>query len=111
MSQADELAKALSPVAVPVGASLAAFITGTALLLDDARDFGKLGNERNPPLPHHYLYGLVLMFGGMFGIGLSLMSLIASDPKVVEALRAREEELRIARRILPPEVFNQMVAR
>jgi len=46
------------------------------------------------------------MCGGLLGIGLSLMSLVTSDPKVVEELRNRAEELRIARKTLPPNMLE-----
>lgn len=57
-----------------------AFFTGVALLLDDAKDFGKMGDERDPPLPHHWLYGALMMIGGTAGMGFSLLRLLQSSP-------------------------------
>jgi hypothetical protein len=113
MSESDKVLEALGAVGLPVGASLLSFATGAALLLDDAKDFGELVSTgliplvgTNDPHPHHWILGLLLMCGGLLGIGLSLMSLVTSDPKVVEELRNRAEELRIARKTLPPNMLE-----
>jgi hypothetical protein len=47
--------------------SLGTIATGAALLLDDAKDFGKDGSERNPPMPHHWLIGALTLIGGVVG--------------------------------------------
>lgn len=110
-NQANESGASPPIPVLPLGASLASFFGGVALLLDDVKDFGKFGEERNPPIPHHWIYGVILMCGGLVGLGLSMMNLITSDPKVAEALRNRAEELRIARKTLPPEMFEKLVGR
>ena len=109
----DDVLEALNAVGVPMGVSLTSFATGAALLLDDAKDFGKFEHPPGDPNPtpfHHWLWGTLIMSGGLVGMGLSLMNLIMSDPRVAEGLRSRAEELRIARQALPPEVFERMVS-
>lgn len=61
-------------------ASTGALLTGVGLLADDAADFGKLGHERDPPLPHHWIYGVLIMMGGAAGMGFSLLRLLQSTP-------------------------------
>lgn len=96
--------------------------------MDDAADFGKLGDERRPhpqvlknmpslfpdlqlpPLtPHHWLLGAVLMVGGVAGLGVSLLDLMASDPKVAKAVLEAAKELEIARKALPPEALEKLL--
>jgi hypothetical protein len=57
-------------------ASLGAVAVGGACLIDDYRDFGKDGFERDPPMPHHYMLGVVLLGLGVAGVGVSTLSLL-----------------------------------
>jgi len=50
---------------------------GAALLLDDAGDFAKDGSERDPPGPHHWLAGVILMGAGMAAACASGLKLLA----------------------------------
>jgi hypothetical protein len=45
-------------------------------MIDDIRDLGKLGSERNPPMPHHWLYGLIAFMGGAVAMGLGGLMLL-----------------------------------
>ena len=66
--------------AVGLAASIGTIALGTGLLLDDYKDIGLLGNERDPPMPHHYQYGLILIVAGVAGAcytGLSLLKHLA----------------------------------
>lgn len=78
-----DMSRLLDGLTSPEGGLLAsggAFFTGVALLLDDAKDFGKLGDERDPPLPHHWLIGALVMMGGAAGMGFSLLRLMQENP-------------------------------
>jgi len=76
----NELLKKLAEQCPALAASSATVLTGIALLLDDAKDFGKLGAERDPPVPHHWIYGCLLLFAGVAGLGLSVLSLLSKTP-------------------------------
>ena len=79
----EDVSRLLDGITSPeasVLASSGAFFTGVALLLDDAKDFGKLGDERDPPLPHHWLVGALVMIGGAAGMGFSLLRLMQENP-------------------------------
>lgn len=123
------LIRSIGGVSPALGPSLAAFLGGAVLLLDDAADFGKLGDERRPhrqvtknmpslfpdfqlppPTPHHWLLGAVLMIGGVAGLGLSLVDLLASDPKRARGMLEKVKELEIARKALPPGELEKLLA-
>jgi hypothetical protein len=61
-------------------ASIGTILGGAALLLDDVKDFGKIGTERNPPMPHHYIYGALMILGGVAGACFSGLSLLRRLP-------------------------------
>ena len=94
----DELASPVAGVLVSSGA----FFTGVALLLDDAKDFGKLSStfiSKDPPLPHHWLIGTLIMMGGIAGMGFSLLRLMQENPpplkmpqSLVEGMNSRTLE-------------------
>ena len=59
----DELVKALSSIRIStwedaVAAAVDAIASGASMLLDDARDLGRLDR------PHHWLWGLALVLAG-----------------------------------------------
>jgi len=86
-SQINDLFKMISsnPEAAGLAASLGAIALGAALALDDYADLGKVGDERDPPRPHHYQYGLALLLGGVAGTcasGLALLKKFAKPRKV-----------------------------
>jgi hypothetical protein len=62
-------------------ASLGTIFGGAALLLDDVKDFGKIGTERNPPVPHHYMYGALMIISGVAGTCASGLALLKKLPK------------------------------
>ncbi len=62
-------------------ASIGAITLGASLMLDDYRDFGKLGNERTPPVPHHEIYGILIFVGGIAGACTSGLALLKKLPK------------------------------
>jgi hypothetical protein len=62
------------------------------------------------PVPHHWLYGVLLMLGGIAGLGVSLVNLLASDPKVAKEMLGRLRELEIARKALPPGELEKLLA-
>jgi hypothetical protein len=61
--------------------SLAAVAAGAALMLDDYKDFGKDGSERDPPMPHHWLLGALTLLGGVAGACASGAALLKRLPK------------------------------
>jgi hypothetical protein len=68
-------------------ASLGAIAAGSAMLLDDAKDFGKDGSERSPAMPHHWLVGALTLIGGVAGActaGLALLKKVGPPPRRVE---------------------------
>jgi hypothetical protein len=70
-------------------ASLGAIAAGAAMLLDDAKDFGKDGTERDPPMPHHWLWGALTLIGGVAGActsSLTLLKKLSPPQKPVEML-------------------------
>ena len=56
---------------------MGAFILGAALLVDDYNDFGKDGSERDPPSPHHWLAGAIIMMAGVAATCASGLKLLA----------------------------------
>jgi hypothetical protein len=70
-----------NPGAAGLVASLCAIVAGAALLLDDAKDFGKDGTERDPPMPHHWIYGTLILIGGVAGACSSGWALLKKLPK------------------------------
>jgi H+/Cl- antiporter ClcA len=67
-----------------LAASLGAMATGAALMVDDYADFGKDGTERDPPIPHHYMYGAIMLLGGLFGVcmsGLAFLKKVLPPPE------------------------------
>jgi len=92
-SQINDLFKMLSsnPEAAGLAASLGAIALGAALALDDYADLGKVGDERDPPRPHHYQYGLALLLSGVAGTcvsGLALLKRFAGQRKVKKPPRS-----------------------
>jgi hypothetical protein len=61
-------------------ASLGAIAAGATMLLDDAKDFGKDGTERDPPMPHHWLWGALTLIGGVVGACTSGLALLKKLP-------------------------------
>jgi len=61
-------------------ASIGAIGAGVALMIDDRKDLGRLGSERNPPLPHHWIWGALSFIGGLTGLGLTFMDLLVAAP-------------------------------
>jgi len=53
------------PEAVGIGVGIGVIALGAVLLLDDYKDFGLSGAERSPPVPHHWLYGVLIIAGGV----------------------------------------------
>jgi len=77
----DELLKALVKRSPALAGSAVALAAGIGLLVDDAHDFGKLGEEPDHPSPfHHWLWGVLLMLGGVAGLGFALLDLLGSTP-------------------------------
>lgn len=62
-----------------VAAGLAAAVLGAVLMLDDYKDFEKLGVERDPPLPHHGMLGVLMLIGGLAGLSVALTDLITKN--------------------------------
>jgi len=59
--------------------SLAGIAAGAGLVLDDYKDLGKDGSERDPPMPHHYMWGIIALLGGLAGtclFGISLLKAV-----------------------------------
>lgn len=102
------LMKSIGEISPTLGPSLAAFFGGIALLLDDAHDFGKFGDERDPPMPHHWLWGCLLMMGGTIGLGMSMLNFLAANPEAAEGLRKKIEEAAMAKRVLSPEALEEL---
>jgi hypothetical protein len=67
--------------AAALALSLAAVAAGAALMLDDYKDFGKDGSERDPPMPHHWLWGALTLIGGVAGACASGAALLRRLPK------------------------------
>jgi hypothetical protein len=69
--------------------------TGVALMIDDIRDLGRLGSERNPPIPHHWIYGLIVFLGGAVATGLGGLMLLqdlkggGSNPTAEDAKKSQ----------------------
>jgi hypothetical protein len=59
-----------------LAASIGTMALGAALIFDDVRDFGLDGSERDPPVPHHYIYGILMLLGGVAGTCYSGLSLL-----------------------------------
>ena len=74
-----------NPEVAGLAASIGAIALGATLVLDDYADLGKLGDERDPPMPHHYQYGLIILLGGVFGTcmsGLALLKRLANNKRL-----------------------------
>ncbi|MCR6691534.1 MAG: hypothetical protein MRT15_04015 [archaeon YNP-LCB-003-016] len=56
--------------------SIIAIATGAGLMLDDYKDFGLDGTERDPPMPHHWLLGSIVLIGGVMGACASGLSIL-----------------------------------
>lgn len=74
-----------NPEVAGLAASVGTIALGVALALDDAKDFGKLGDERDPPVPHHWEYGILMLLGGIAGLGLSILDLLSKQPPLKRA--------------------------
>jgi len=61
-------------------ASGGAFLTGVALLADDAGDFGELSTPEHPSPFHHWIWGAGMMMVGIAGMGFNLLRLIQENP-------------------------------
>lgn len=78
-----------NPEVAGLVASLGAIAAGAALMLDDAKDFGKDGTDRDPPMPHHWLVGALTLIGGVAGActsSLALLKKLPPKPKAEEKL-------------------------
>ena len=106
---AANLMKLIGEMSPSVGASLAAFFGGAGLLLDDAHDFAKFDTPDHPNPLHHWLWGVLLMLGGVAGLGVSILNLLASNPEAARQLRERIEEARYAKKALPPDVLEKLM--
>lgn len=78
-------------------AGVGALIAGVAMLMDDFKDIGKTGAERNPPVPHHWMYGIIAIVGGVAGVGLTVLDLHKElvrrfGPRAVPKPRPKLEE-------------------
>lgn len=103
-----DLIKAFSESSLTLAPSLAAFLGGAGLLLDDAHDFGKLDSPDHPSPLHHWMWGALLMIGGVAGLGVSLLELLAANPEAAEELRKKIQETRIAKKALPLELLQRL---
>jgi hypothetical protein len=93
-----------TPEVAGLAVSIGAIALGASLMIDDYRDFGKLGTERNPPVPHHEIYGILVFMGGVTGAcasGLALLKKLPPPPKPVEKLPPSVLEG------APPEIVEQ----
>lgn len=104
-----EAMKQLGEISPTLVSSLGAFFGGALLLLDDYKDFGKMGDERDPPVPHHWLWGVLAMVGGVAGINLSLLNLLSSTPELAEKIREKIEEERLVKKALPPDYLEKVL--
>jgi hypothetical protein len=73
-----DMLKVLSqnPETTGLAISLGAIVTGAVLMLDDYKDFGKDGSERRPAMPHHWLWGVLTLIGGVAGTCASGIALL-----------------------------------
>jgi hypothetical protein len=71
----DLIASSGGEIAGLIG-SIGAMALGAALLVDDYRDFGLDGTERDPPMPHHWLWGALVLVGGVAGACASGLALL-----------------------------------
>lgn len=95
-----------SPTLVP---SLAAFAGGIGMILDDYKDFAKFDSLDHPSPFHHWLWGALLMIGGVAGLGVSLLNLLATNPKAAEELREKIQEAQMAKKALPQEALEKIL--
>lgn len=80
-----------NPEAVGLAASLGAIAAGAVLLLDDYKDFGKDGSERNPAMPHHWQWGALTLIGGVAGACTSGLALLKKMPTPQKPLQRAPE--------------------
>jgi len=73
------------------GISLFSTLVSLYIILDDYKDIPKVGGERFPPIPHHWLYGVLLFLASIGGVGLMAFDLFMKLPD--EAKRYLLEEL------------------
>ena len=76
---------AVDPDLVGLAGSIAAMALGGALMIDDYKDIGKDGSERDPPIPHHYMYGIITLLGGVAGtclFGLKTLKKVADRKRL-----------------------------
>ncbi|MGC8937223.1 MAG: hypothetical protein ACP5KV_07695 [Candidatus Methanomethylicaceae archaeon] len=50
-----------------LAAGIGTMAIGAALMFDDVKDFGLDGSERDPPMPHHWLIGALILASGVAG--------------------------------------------
>jgi len=103
----DRIIKVLGSRVPAILGSISAIALGSGLLIDDYKDFGKLGDERNPPVPHHYIWGLVSLIAGVTGAGLTALDILRElgfkpPPELFRKIKERPSTLEG----LPPEVLE-----
>jgi len=69
-----------NPEVAGLMSSIGAILLGGILLLDDYKDFGKDGSERDPAMPHHWLWGALTLIGGVAGACTSGLALLKKMP-------------------------------
>jgi hypothetical protein len=94
---AEDILKALTRPELAGGA--VATVAGLALMADDVNDLGKTGLERDPPVPHHYLWGFLLTLVGVGALGVGALALLADLVKSLPVQPSSEEVEELVRRI------------
>lgn len=104
-----DLLASIDPNLVGLAGSLTAFAAGAALLLDDATDLGKFDTPDHPSPFHHWIYGALLMVGGVAGMGVTTLNLLASNPDAVKHMRDQMQEAHFIRKAVPPEALEKLL--
>lgn len=84
----EEIQKS-SPV---LAGSIMALGTGCYLLMDDAKDLFKFDTPNHPSPLHHWQYGLAMLLGGTFGMGVGLLDYLKKNPPKVKLMPEGLEE-------------------
>jgi len=88
----EEVSKIILARAPALVGSIGALGAGVAMLLDDYLDIGKSGGERNPPMPHHWLYGVIALIAGVTGVGLTILD-IDLELRKIKATDSKSKKL------------------
>jgi len=76
----DELIERVRVENPALFASIAGFLAGCQLMLDDVKDYGQFSTPEHPSPFHHWIWGALLMLISTGGLGFAMLDIMSKLP-------------------------------